>query len=301
MNKLCPICSSNKGFLSYNFLDHSFKKCLNCKSIFSDAIYETNDLDKIYNEKYFRIDYKNGDTYDYFSNKEKKIFGCLEQLKVISEFIFPFKNLKILDVGCAAGYFLELAKRNGFETSGIEISKEAANFARREFNLEIISPDLLSAPDNKKYDIITMFHVLEHLPYPKEHLNKVYNLLNPGGMLFVQVPNLFTLDSIFDKKIKERTFDIPYHLSMISPKGLRLIGKSAGLKIIEERFYFSSVIGGAIKNIFSRFKFKNNSKIKDSEETRGQQLNYSTKRPALLKISSYVFRGNNMMVIFQKK
>ncbi len=301
MEKKCPICSSNNGFSGYIFEKNNFKKCLNCGSLFSRAIYNTKDLEKTYNDVYFREDYKKGGGFDYFSNKEEKIKSFLEKLRIISEFIFPFKNLEILDIGCAAGYFLEVAKRNGFNVYGIEISKEASAFANKEFGIKIIAPDLLSISSENKYDVITMFQVLEHLPFPKEQLMKVYDLLKPGGILFIEVPNFFSVDTLFDFEIKKRVFSVPYHLSLFSPRGLKQLINSVGFKIIEQRFYFSSVIGCKIKKILNVLKpyFELRTKEMDIKKN-SQILNRSFPRSFYKKIISYILPGSNMMIVCKK-
>ncbi len=93
---------------------------------------------------------------------------------------------KLLDFGCADGYFLSLAKAHGWEIAGVELSVEMAARASRELGIEVRQ----SLPDQQRmYDVITLWEVIEHVPQPVEHLRRLHGLLKPGGLLALSTPN----------------------------------------------------------------------------------------------------------------
>jgi 2-polyprenyl-3-methyl-5-hydroxy-6-metoxy-1,4-benzoquinol methylase len=98
---------------------------------------------------------------------------------------------RLLDIGCGCGYFLHHARESGFAVRGLEISHRAALTAKREQGCEVITGDLEKIADiGGPYDVITMWHVLEHLEDPVAALQKAKESLAGDGSIFIEVPNL---------------------------------------------------------------------------------------------------------------
>jgi SAM-dependent methyltransferase len=104
----------------------------------------------------------------------------------------------LLDVGCGQGFFLREAARAGYIAQGIDVSRRAVEFAAGSVGVhaEQVTLDVLLARGTR-FDIITLWHVLEHVLSPVEELKKVRQLLAPGGWCLVEVPNLNSLKFIF--------------------------------------------------------------------------------------------------------
>jgi 2-polyprenyl-3-methyl-5-hydroxy-6-metoxy-1,4-benzoquinol methylase len=209
----CPIC----GSASTGMLFQKHCKCKNCGLIFFEYTLNVTDLVKIYEEKYF-----GGKVYrDYIQEKpfRKKLF--LEKLNLIKTYMPP--NGKVLDVGCATGFFLEVMRELGYETYGVEVTEYASNYARNVLKLNVITGGLLSAryPDDF-FDIITMFDVLEHLPNPIETLTECSRIIKRGGILIIETLNT---DSLIFKILKQNwpLFSPSYHLFYFNHKKYRLI------------------------------------------------------------------------------
>jgi len=97
---------------------------------------------------------------------------------------------KLLDVGCAEGAFLAAARRAGFEVEGTEISRHAAGQAATAIGAVVHHGDLRDAAlPRASFDIVTIWHVLEHMLRPGESLREARRILKPGGFLLVAVPN----------------------------------------------------------------------------------------------------------------
>jgi 2-polyprenyl-3-methyl-5-hydroxy-6-metoxy-1,4-benzoquinol methylase len=100
------------------------------------------------------------------------------------------KSGSLLDVGCATGSFLSLARAKGWECRGVEVSPFAAARARERTGCEIFCGELEEAPfAHDAFDVITMWDLLEHLPDPLGGLEKARALLKPSGLLLVNTPN----------------------------------------------------------------------------------------------------------------
>jgi ubiquinone/menaquinone biosynthesis C-methylase UbiE len=98
---------------------------------------------------------------------------------------------RLLDVGFGAGTFLNLAKEKGFDVCGTEISEYACQYVRENFGIEVFKGTLEEAsfPANH-FDVVTVWHTLEHLPDPKATLKEIHRILNEDGLLVVAVPSL---------------------------------------------------------------------------------------------------------------
>lgn len=96
---------------------------------------------------------------------------------------FPQKG-KLLDVGTNTGIFVKLANDRGFEAYGLEPNKEAADFAKKNYKLDLIAkPFEKNTFPKNSFDVVTMWDVIEHFTDPISELNKIYKVLKPGGML----------------------------------------------------------------------------------------------------------------------
>ncbi|WP_435624036.1 class I SAM-dependent methyltransferase [Flagellimonas sp.] len=138
-----------------------------------------------------------------------------------------YKNKNILDIGAGTGDFLNLARTKGFKVSGVEPSDKARDKAKQkgidlEHNLNHIS--------SSKYDVITLWHVLEHLPDLKNQIEKISYLLDEDGILVVAVPNFRSWDAKHYGKFWA-AYDVPRHLWHFSKRSIELLFKEQQMKI----------------------------------------------------------------------
>ena len=133
--------------------------------------------------------YNNSETY---LDTESESYGkpYARGLKAISQF---GNGGKLLDVGAGKGEFLELAKKSGFEVSGIEPSSEFCKYALLELEISIFCGSIFDYKNNssvpKEYEYITLFHVLEHVKDPKGLLHELLPLFSVSGICYIEVPN----------------------------------------------------------------------------------------------------------------
>lgn len=113
-------------------------------------------------------------------------------------FRFLQKNLptpgRLMDVGCGNGRILWRAKQAGWYVKGLELSEEMSRYASEMVGCEVVANDFLQEEpppqDRESFDVVSLRHVLEHLPYPLVAMEKISNLLKPGGHLLVEIPNI---------------------------------------------------------------------------------------------------------------
>ncbi len=141
---------------------------------------------------------------------------------------------KILDIGAGTGDFLRAAKNRNWEVFGVEPNPDARKLAS-EKGVEL-EKTTSSFPD-QSFDVITMWHVLEHVPDLEEQIKELDRLLKPNGLLVIAVPNFKSDDA---KKYKENwaAYDVPRHLYHFSPSAIKNIFNSTGFLLTSQKGLF---------------------------------------------------------------
>ncbi|MBD0831240.1 class I SAM-dependent methyltransferase [Aestuariibaculum sediminum] len=125
----------------------------------------------------------------------------------------------ILDVGCGTGDFLQTAKKNGWSVFGIEPNLEARGVANRKTNNAVFDVNQLSKFDSHSFDVITLWHVLEHLPNLEVQIKCFKKVLKPNGTLIIAVPNYKSYDAVYYKSFWA-AYDVPRHLWHFNAKSI---------------------------------------------------------------------------------
>ncbi|NQV04725.1 MAG: class I SAM-dependent methyltransferase [Candidatus Omnitrophica bacterium] len=234
----CILCSSNNYVYFIKIPEFGVLKCMRCGLIQSQLYGYVHCLKDGYKginlasyEKYFK------------KMREKNYKRCIETLRTY----FPDKG-KILDIGCATGWFLKDMQSEGWNICGIEPSKTMIKYAKDKLGLDIINTDLenLNLPESC-FDVVTMWDVLEHIPRPDIQLSKTKKMLKKNGVLIIKVPDIGGIIpqiAILLYKITLGTFRLPVrilfntyeeypHLFYFSKTTLFALIKKAGFEIIK--------------------------------------------------------------------
>ena len=173
-----------------------------------------------------------------------KKYTLNKKVTLINSFNTSQKN--ILDVGCGTGDFLVICKNNGWKVVGVEpsnIAKVSAEAKLCKDNGKLIYSDL-SEIKSVKFDVITLWHVLEHIPNLENYISKLKLLLKPNGVLVVAVPNFKSYDAIYYKEFWA-AYDVPRHLWHFSKKSIQLLFSKVEMNVekihpmIFDSFYVS--------------------------------------------------------------
>lgn len=161
-----------------------------------------------------------------------KKFTLNKKLKLINSFETEHKNL--LDIGCGTGDFLLNCKNNDWSVVGVEPNMNARNLAETklcENNTSKIFSEI-SLIGSEKFDVITLWHVLEHIPDLNEYISKLKLMLKPNGVLVVAVPNYKCYDAKYYKEFWA-AYDVPRHLWHFSKKSIQLLFSKQKMDVVK--------------------------------------------------------------------
>lgn len=229
---ICPICRSKEVKFFCEKKDFKLYRCFGCDLIFVWPA--PGNLAQIYSAAYFKqsADDQRADKFGYVDYEQDKEVSRATLAKYLDKICQLAKGRKIFDVGTATGYFLDMAKDYGWSTSGSEISAYAAAVAKNKGH-DIFLGDLAELKTEEKYDVVTLWDVLEHLAEPVKYLKLLNERLNQGGLLAIN-----TIDSaswwakLWGKNWQ--AFLPPEHLFYYSFKNLKILLEEAGFKILEQ-------------------------------------------------------------------
>jgi len=253
----CPICSSNNFDVYMRTKDYFFtqeeftlSKCTSCDFVFTNPI--PNNIGKYY------------DTPDYLSHNTNangflgKIYTKLRNINIKRKYILVNKyNSKgnILDIGCGTGELINYFNKNNWSVSGIEPNTTAREFANINHKINVWEEDKLETFNPKSFDVITMWHVLEHVPNLHNRIAQIENLLKDDGTIFIALPNLNSPDS---KKYKKywSAIDVPRHLYHFTQQTFKkLIAKHNMLLVHSEPMKFDSYYVSMLSEKYKKNSF----------------------------------------------
>ena len=233
-NTSCPLCSSNIYTQKYPQYYPRIVICTKCGLIYTNPRLKNKYLKELYSEEYFKNDHSSILGYSNYLQDQKNIIKTFDKrLKAIEAFVFPGK---LLDIGCATGFFMHSAKIRGWKVEGVEISEYAASYAKECFAFKIYVGDVLqiNLPANT-YDLITMWDVVEHLTNPVEVIQALKRTLKKNGLLVFSTPDVGSLPA---KLIKHKWIGYKLsdeHLTYFSKKTIVLLLEKAGFSLVSNK------------------------------------------------------------------
>lgn len=170
---------------------------------------------------------------NYVEAREMKKEHFRYQFGLISDEM-PGPAARTLDVGCASGFLLEVARENGWEVVGIELNPKARDAATEEIRDRIrvgVLEDFAREEGERRFDLITMFDVVEHVRNPRSVLAACLDELGPSGRLVVQIP---CIDSLGARLLGRRWvhYAAPSHLSYFSESTFTRLARSVGFEVV---------------------------------------------------------------------
>ncbi|RTE54848.1 class I SAM-dependent methyltransferase [Arenibacter aquaticus] len=164
-----------------------------------------------------------------------KVYQFVKQLNLRSKLSLINSNScgdkSLLDIGAGTGDFLAFSKTKGWKVVGVEPNKRAQNKAAEK---GVDLKDNLKALPEQHFDVITLWHVLEHLPDLDKQIAEMVSLLKDNGTLIVAVPNYKSFDAGFYKNFWA-AFDVPRHLWHFSRKSIPIVFDKHGMKVVKTK------------------------------------------------------------------
>ena len=165
----------------------------------------------------------------------KRILGSLYNARVARWSRMKSEGGSVLEIGCGPGLMLAAFRRRGWNVLGIERDETMAEKARRETGLDILAQPIETLPADARFDLIIMFHVLEHIGEPVGLLAECRKRLAPGGRLIINVPNFSSWQSKWAGS-RWLHLDVPRHLVHFTPETLGATLERAGLTLLQVSF-----------------------------------------------------------------
>ena len=203
-------------------------RCQSCEFIYVNPIEKASKISE---------DYSQMESADVSIIRRSRLRATKSQLGLIEK----YKNgTHLLDIGCGEGFFLYNASKAGYNARGIELSQYAVGYAKSEFGLDIEAGCFREAqfPENY-FDVVTMWQVLEHMPYPLSILKDAHRILKPGGLLAVSTPDIGGIPA---RVLRRRWWNIRrIHINQFTTETLMNMLQSAGLKGVSSTSYKESI------------------------------------------------------------
>lgn len=167
--------------------------------------------------------------------KEEK--GRRSQARIVLKKIQKFKRTgSLLDIGCGPGFFLDEAKRQGWEVQGADLSKWSKDYAKANFGIDVFQGFLSDAHfEDRTFDVIVMNDVIEHLEDPKTVLKEIRRILKNDGVIYVSTPDI---KSFLSRLLRAKWWGInKYHLFYFSKKTIEKLFDEVGFKPMKYSSY----------------------------------------------------------------
>ncbi len=202
--------------------------CEECNFITTDLNLSVEEIRRLYSSGYY-----NGEEYaDYVRDKAIIQKNFRRRLRRIERYLDVPKEKKLFEIGCAYGFFLQVAGERFGKVSGIDIADDAVKYASEELSLEAYAGDYLAFQDKDVYDIICMWDTIEHLSAPDKYIEKAHKCLKQGGLLCITTGDIGSINAKI-RGAKWRQIHPPTHLHYFSKETLKNLLEKKGFQVLE--------------------------------------------------------------------
>ncbi len=218
MNKVCPLCAGT-DFRLWRF---GLIRCKQC-SLVVDAVVWISGANEQLNEASF------GDNYEPIRSFWVRVFETLNNRRTVRRLLrmVSVGGRRLLEIGVGSGSFLVYSQAHGFSPLGCDLSSTICLRVERDTGISMHCGPLESLPEQQRFDVIVMNHVLEHVSDPVTLLKAIQTRMNPGGVLHLAVPNV----AAWEARLSGWNSYEPYHLLYFTPKTLQIAAEKAGLQV----------------------------------------------------------------------
>lgn len=233
----CPLCESDTGdsarllFESADYISHevfNVLKCKRCGLIYTDSC---PDQESEFRKYYPKEEYYGSEGGKRFISPLEKMVFAFRLARAKRVLNFRTKGCA-LDIGCGRGLFLRLLKSKGWKCYGTELSEALASFIRDHHEIDVrTSPVENCRFADKMFDLVSIYHVLEHISNPKDTLREARRIIRDDGLLIIGVPNAASFQSLLSGS-KWFHLDVPRHAVHFSLHTLRRTVEDCGFEVV---------------------------------------------------------------------
>ncbi|REJ80963.1 MAG: class I SAM-dependent methyltransferase [Bacteroidetes bacterium] len=235
----CPVCnlSNSRAYLSckdYSVSKESFRLllCDSCGLIYTNPRPSIQGIGPYYDSPDY-ISHNN--TNQGLIHKLYKLirkYSLRKKVKLVQS-ISHTDKIRILDIGCGTGDFLNICQLNGMDVTGVEPHEGARQLAINRFGLNIYTDSVFYKNDwIGRFNVISLWHVLEHVHNLQERLEQVNTFLIRDGVVILALPNPTSYDAAFYKE-KWAAYDVPRHLYHFKPHVIKNLMQNKGFRFIK--------------------------------------------------------------------
>jgi SAM-dependent methyltransferase len=234
----CVLCSAQvdpRTALVWRKDGYDIVRCRSCGLVFRAELPDEQALGRIYDEDYFRDRPDRADRHgyaDYLRDGPLHRANARRRLRLLSERM-PHPG-RLLDVGCAGGFFVDEARRAGWEASGVDVSTAMVDWARSQLGVSVICATFAEAPVLPQLDAITMWDYIEHSIDPRQDLAKAREQLRAGGILALSTGDIGTLSARLAGH-RWHLLTPEHHNFFFDTRTLRRLLEEMGFEVIEAR------------------------------------------------------------------
>ncbi len=280
----CPLCGSREFSAWFD----TIKRCRGC------GLSLVNPLGPYRGENETRDYFLNDYLPLHLSNRENSLAERRAHIAMIQKYFKVPERPRHLDVGCALGFMLQEAAAVGWESSGVETSQFAAQYAQEHTGCPVYAGTLNEAAfPSAHFDVVTLMDVIEHVPHPCELISEIHRILRPRGVLFIVTPNL---GSLFVRLYGPKAYGVwpDQHIVYFRPSTMLRLLRNVG---------FSRTIVGT-KDFYShnvnRLLRRNGTHIGDIKKSFGAHSRMGRLRECVNRCFMHVRLGDKLIALAQK-
>lgn len=234
----CPVCEGTTPQPFLDVPDHflsrevfSIVQCPSCQFLLTSPRPDPKDLPSYYHSAEYHSHTLQKKGLVPFLYSMVRNITLKKKVKTIEAY-YPTGTL--LDIGCGTGEFLNAAKQRGWQTHGIEPEPSPRHYAIQQYQLNVTDEASLETLPDHAFDVITLWHVLEHVPHLNERIQQLNRLLTNKGILVIAVPNAASWDA---RKYGPfwAAYDVPRHLYHFSPASLETLLAKHGFSVARKK------------------------------------------------------------------
>lgn len=234
----CPICNADQATFFLNSKDYSLTQnsfdivaCNICDFHFTHPIPDKDHIAPYYD---FPSYISHTDVKEGWMNKlyhRVRNYTLLQKTNWVQSLFTGHKG-NLLEIGAGTGAFAHAMTKKGWTVTALEPDAKSRQIALENYKINLLTPENIFSLPAQNFEVITLWHVLEHVHDLKTYMDAFYKLLKSNGRLIIAVPNYTSFDALFYKRYWA-AYDVPRHLYHFSPTSIQYLCKQHNMQVVQ--------------------------------------------------------------------